>query len=410
MKILHLTTDDFGGAGRAALRLHQALLKQGIDSQVLVQNKKSDFSQVQCLTHTKKQKILAIIRSYFDQIPLKFYVKSTNEVFSSAFFPKNRDLIKVIEKINPDLIHIHWINAGFINPSDLLNFNKPIFWSLHDTNPFTGGCHYPPSTCTNFLEKCGKCPFLQSNFRFDLSFLNYKKKEKQYKKIKNMTINGLSRWITSEAYRSSLFKDKKIINLPNTIDTQFYRPIDQRQSRKLLNIPNDGKIIIGFGAISATQDIRKGYTQLLKILTRLPNKNKYRLVVFGSNKNDCMVDIETIFLGHLYDDLTLMVAYNTLDLFIVPSLVENLSNTIMESLSCGVPVVAFDTGGNIDLIDHKKNGFLAQNLDDMLSGISWCIANRKEISQRARKKIDVFFNYQTVANQYIDAYNKILKK
>lgn len=407
MKVLHLTTQDNGGAGRAAVRLHEALLNSNIDTQMIVQNKTTDLPTIHTLTQTKADKFFSPFRMAIDQLPTLLYKNKTKDIFSSTFFPSNTKLLKTIKEINPDIIHLHWINSGFINTFDLQKINKPIIWSLHDANPYTGGCHYAEEHCKNFQIFCHSCPLLNSRLKYDLSFFNFIRKQRAYKKI-NLTVNGLSRWIADEAKSSSLLGKKEIINLPNTINTNIFRPIDKNNARDLIGINKKNKKIIGFGAVSATQIHRKGYSQLKEALEILPNKEDYTLVVFGSSQGENIAGIETYFLGHIYDNLTLTFIYNALDIFIVPSLAENLSNAIMESLSCGTPVVAFDIGGNSDMITHKQNGYLAKDIIDLKNGILWCTQNQTHLGQNARLSIIERFDYNIVAKKYINVYKDIL--
>lgn len=405
IKILHLSTQDNGGAGRAAARLHQALLEEGIDSQMIVQSKTTDLPTIHQIVKSKSQKLFTPFRQAFDQLPTLFYKNKKKDIFSSTFFPSNGHLLKKIKEINPDILHLHWINFGFISLSDLKKLNKPILWSLHDANTYTGGCHVYDKGCKKYKTFCHSCPLLGSNFKYDISYFNFRRKQKTYKDL-GLTINGLSRWIASEAKSSTLLRDKPIINLPNTIDTRIFRPIEKSIARDLLGLNTD-KILLGFGAISGTQIERKGYSQLKKALEALPNKHLYKLVVFGSSHGEEIAGIETIFLGHLYDNTTLALLYSSLDIFITPSLAENLSNAIMESLSCGTPVVAFDIGGNSDLLTHKENGYLAKNTQDLSMGIQWCQNNLKHLSKSARKSITENFDYTLVAKRYIEIYKTI---
>lgn len=405
MKVLHLTSQDNSGAGRAAVRLHQALQMNGIHSQMIVQHKITDIPDIISIGQTKIQKFLTPFYQAFDQAPVLFYKKREEDIFSSTFFPSNKTLIQKIKEINPDIIHLHWINFGFVNIFDLTKLNKPIFWSLHDANTYTGGCHVVYQRCEKYKTFCHSCPFLQSNFKYDLSYLNFQRKRKAYDKVE-LTINGLSQWIASEARSSSLLHNKTILNLPNVIDTNVFSPIKKNTARKILKLTTK-KILIGFGGISGTQIERKGYAQLKKALEILPDKHFYKLVVFGSRYGEQIAGIDTIFLGHLFDDISLALLYSSLDIFITPSLAENLSNSIMESLSCGTPVLAFDIGGNSDLITHKRNGYLAQNIEDLKNGILWLLQNYRDISNFARTSVVHKFNPSVIATKYIQAYRKL---
>ncbi|MDO7253872.1 glycosyltransferase [Helicobacter cappadocius] len=407
MKILHLVSQDSGGAGRAALRVHQALLDKNIESIMLVQQKTTDKPKVTRLAKTNFQKIIEKIRPL---LPSLFLLPYTHNDIFSPNAPSNRHLLKTIASLRPDLIHLHWINNGFLNIADLAKLNIPMLWSLHDANPYTGGCHVIPNHCEKFKTHCQKCPLLHSNFTYDLSYFTFNKKAKIYPKL-NITINALSKWITSCAKESMLLKDKSIINLPNCIDTKLYQPIKKILARELLNIELSKKII-AFGAINPMSIQRKGYHELKKALKLLKNKENIKLIIFGSAQGEDIEGIQTLYLGHLNDDISLKILYSACDVFITPSLAENLSNVIMESLACGTPVVGFDIGGNSDMIEHKTNGYLAKDYEDLASGIEWILNLEKNnyeiLCENARKKVCSEFDSDKVSLRYIKAYEKIL--
>ncbi|OAG27027.1 glycosyltransferase family 4 protein [Thermodesulfatator autotrophicus] len=413
MKILHINTLDIsGGAARAAYRLHKALLAEGIDSSMLVQIKISDDYTVIDIADNKMQKAFNRLRPIIDQIPVKFYKNRTKTLFSPAWFGFN-NILKKIEDINPDIVHLHWICGGMIKIEDLCKIKKPIVWSLHDNWAFTGGCHIKWD-CEKYKDKCGSCPRLGSNKENDLSRWVWNRKQKTFSKMDNLIINGLSRWIMNVSQQSSLLKDKRHINLPNPIDTNTFKPFDKEESRELWNLPKNKKLIL-FGAMSATSDINKGFKELSEALKML-NLKDIEFVVFGSSKPQNAPDFkfETHYVGHLYDDISLVTLYNAVDVMVVPSLQENLSNTIMESLSCGTPVVAFDVGGNSDMIEHKVNGYLAKpfDIEGLASGIEWILNNAdyKSLRQNAREKVVKNFDSKIVAQKYINLYKEILNK
>lgn len=407
MKVLHLCFQDNGGAGRAAFRLHQALLQNNIHSILLVQEKTSGHHTVEQLPKNKMEKFLAFVRMAFSFIPNLFYPNREKDIFSSNFFLSNSKLLKRIHEIDPDIVHLHWINNGFLNIKDLKKIKKPIVWSLHDANPYTGGCHVIPSSCTLNKSCCQKCPMLHSHFKYDISYFTFKAKQKTYEKI-NLTVNGLSTWIAQCARESMLFHDKPIINLPNPIDVTIYRPIQKDIAKSLLNISIHKKII-AFGAINGTKIKRKGYHELLHALKQLPKDNNYELVIFGSSQADKIAGIKTTFIGHIHDDITLALLYSAADVFISTSLAENLSNVIMESLACGTPVVAFNIGGNGDMILHKQNGYLANNPEEIAQGITWILnhPNYKQLSINARRFVEENFEANLVTQKYIKLYKEL---
>ncbi|TBV28495.1 glycosyl transferase family 1 [Meridianimaribacter sp. CL38] len=406
MKILIVNFSDIeGGAARASYRLHNSLLKEGVSSTMLVKTKKSDDYTVISPT-SKIGKFTAKAQSIINPYPLLKYKE--HDLFSPSFSPSFR-IVKAINEINADIVHLHWINAGMLKIEDFSKIKAPIVWSLHDMWAFTGGCHYSKE-CERYKENCGKCIILKSNKENDLSRKIFNRKKKTFAKT-NLTIIGLSKWLESCAKSSTLFRDKRVVNLPNPIDTNLFKQVEQKHARKLFNLPNDKKLIL-FGAMSATSDKRKGFDQLKKALKSI-NKECVELLIYGSSKpqNPENLGFKSHYLGRLYDDASLTAIYNAADVMIVPSLEENLSNVIMESLSCGTPVVGFDIGGNSDLIDHKENGYLAKPLDtnDLAKGIEWVLNNENYLGLKNKSRAKVLKNFDTtiVAKKYIQLYKSI---
>lgn len=412
MKILMVNAFDIdGGAARAAYRLHRALLDQDIDSQMLVQKKSSDDYTV-IASDTKIQKVMMAmkIRSKLDSLPLKIYQNRTKTHFSTAWFPLS-DIVDKINEINPDIVHFHWINNGMIRIEDLLKINAPIVWSLHDNWAFTGGCHIMWE-CEKYKDKCGACPRLGSKKENDLSRKIFNRKQKTFSKVKNMTIVGLSRWLNNCSLNSTLLKGRRHVNLPNPIDTNIFKPFDKQTSRELWNLSNNKKLIL-FGAMNATSDINKGFQLLKDAISQIEHQN-IELVVFGNNepKESQKFGFKTHYVGNLHDDISLVTLYSAVDVMIVPSIQENLSNTIMESLACGTPVVGFDIGGNSDLIEHQNNGYLVKPFDtfDLANGIEWILnaSNYEVLCLNAKDKILQEFDNAIVVNKYVKLYEEIL--
>lgn len=410
MKILIVNTSDLeGGAAIAAFRLNKSLLDQKVDCQMLVQSKKSDDFKVRT-RGIKAKKNLNMLRSIIDSIPVRFYKERSKTLFSPSWLGFN-NIIDVINKINPDLVHLHWINNGMIKIEDLCSIKVPLVWSLHDMWAFTGGCHYDED-CEGYKKSCGNCKVLVSSKSNDLSKKVYNRKLKTFSQIHNMTIIGLSNWINECSKNSTLLKDKRHVNLPNLIDTQVFKSLDKDKSRELWNFPKNKKLIL-FGAIAATTDARKGFAELSETLFKLTNKN-IELVVFGSikPKKSPNFAFKVHYLGNLGDDVSLATLFTSVDVTIVPSIQENLSNTILESLACATPVVGFNIGGNSDMIEHKKTGYLAEpfNTTDLAYGTEWVLNNKKynQLCRNAREKVLKEFDSVIVAKKYIKLYKEII--
>lgn len=410
MKILIVNTSDIqGGAARAAYRLHKALLNSGIDSQMLVQNKSSDDYTV-IGPKTKLQKAIFKLRPTLDSLQVKLYKERPKTLFSPSWFGFS-GVVNKINEINPDIVHLHWICAGMMRIEDIAKIKAPVVWSLHDNWAFTGGCHLMWE-CQKYKQSCGACPVIKSCKEKDLSKKIFVRKQKIFTAKKEMTIVGLSKWLNECSKNSTLLKDKNHINLPNPINTNTFKPFDKQKARELWSLPQDKKIIL-FGAINATRDFNKGFKELINAMEQLTSQD-IELVVFGSNKPQNAVDfgLKTHYLGSLQDDISLVTLYSAVDIMVVPSLQENLSNAIMESLACATPVAAFGIGGNSDMIEHEKTGYLAKPFEskDLANGIEWVLnaKNYDQLCKNAREKVTREFDSKIVASKYIKLYNDIL--
>jgi glycosyltransferase involved in cell wall biosynthesis len=411
MKILIVNASDIeGGAARAAYRLHKALLSRGVDSQMLVQSKISDDYTV-IGPETKIKKAIARIRPILDQLPVTRYKNRTKTLFFSPAWLPFSGIVNRINEINPDIVHLHWIAGGMLRIEDIAKIKAPIAWSLHDMWAFTGGCHYDEE-CGAYKKKCGQCKVLRSRKDQDLSQTIFKRKQKAFACKKDITIVGLSKWLVGCSKSSELLKYNHHINLPNPIDTNLFKPFDKERSRELWNLPKDKRLVL-FGAMNATGDPRKGFKELSESLHKI-SKRDIELVVFGSSEPKEPQDFgfKTHYIGNLHDDISLVTLYSAVDATIVSSLQENLSNVIMESLACGTPVVAFDVGGNSDMIGHKQNGYLARPFDttDLANGIEWVLTapNYDELCRNAREKVVREFDSKVVAGKYVELYEEVM--
>jgi glycosyltransferase involved in cell wall biosynthesis len=240
----------------------------------------------------------------------------------------------------------------------------------------------------------------------------FRRKQKSFSKIKNLTINGLSRWLADCAKKSPLLQNHTVVNLPNPIDTEAYTPIPKEQAKNLLGLSLQKKHIL-FGAMNAASDERKGFAELIHSLDHIQSRD-VELAVFGCSepKDGQALPLPIRYLGHLQDDISLRVLYSAADVMVAPSKQENLSNTIMESMACGTPVVGFDIGGNGDMVEHQMNGYLARPFDpiDLARGIDFCLSHPEpnKIGTNARDKIVHNFESQLVARQYVSLYDSIL--
>jgi glycosyltransferase involved in cell wall biosynthesis len=411
VKILIVNTSDIrGGAARAAYRLLVSLQEQGIDCSMLTNEKYSDDFTVTVVTNSISRKLFAKMASFRDIYLVKKYPDKSQTLFSPNRYSSG-DVVKAINDKNADLVHLHWINHGMLTIEDIAKIKAPIIWSLHDNWAFTGGCHIKWE-CDKYKNSCGSCPVLGSSKSDDLSKKNWKRKKSIYAKLDKLTIVGLSKWITDCSIKSSLLSDKTHINLPNPINTTIFKAFYKMKARELWGFASNKKLVL-FGAIGATSDVNKGFKELSEAITEI-QRNDIEFVIFGANKPHIPLNLgcKTHYVGKLADDVSLVTLYSAVDVIVVPSLQENLSNVIMESLACSTPVVAFDTGGNSDLIDHKNNGYLAKSFEsiDLANGIEWVLDTNKyeALCTNAREKVMQEFDSKVVAGKYIKLYQEIL--
>ena len=412
------TSDSSGGAARAAYRIHRAVQDLGVDSRMFVKQKGTDDPTV--LTVDDFIPHHALYRGY-DWVRNK--VKNKWEHYVWGKYPerekyfmsdlRSTDIGGALRKIDYDVLHLHWINLRFL-PLEQLPKDKPIVWTLHDSWPFCGICHLP-FDCEGCRSQCGNCPALHSQDPKDLSHRVWSAKKKIYDRL-DLHIVAPSRWMADNARSSSLLGGRDIRVIPNGIDTALYSPGDRMEACRKLHLDHGKKHIL-FGAMNVKDDPNKGFDYLKEAIGRLASKLDFpaELIVFGSNipVSDDIAGVPVINLGLLKDNEMIIAAYRASDVMVVPSLSENLSCTIMESLACGTPVAAFNIGGNGDMVEHLVNGYLAEEKDceDLSTGILWCMENNSagQLSQSARQTILDRFTPERVADSYIRLYSKALQ-
>jgi glycosyltransferase involved in cell wall biosynthesis len=320
-----------------------------------------------------------------------------------------------IAQINPDVINLHWVSDGFVPIHAIQQFKKPIVWSLHDQWPLTGGCHYDQE-CGRYQRRCGDCPLLGSKSRYDISYLTLLAKRLFWRNA-DITIVALSNWLAECARKSSLFYDRRIEIIPNGVDLSRFKPISKDIARNILDLPPQKKLIL-FGAMNSAKDRRKGFHLLQPALQQLAVQGTERnaeAVIFGARQPDHVPDVgmHIHYTGQLHDEVSLALLYAAADVFVAPSLQDNLPNTVMEALACGTPCVGFNIGGIPDMIEHQQNGYLAQpfETDDLARGIAWVLEDEerhRRLSQRAREKVVQEFSIERQARAYLKLYEEVV--
>ena len=413
MKVLHISTDaQLGGAGIAAYRLHKGLRLLGVDSAMLVSKQRQDDEYIDPPS-SNYDKIVARLAPLLERIPKRFSNLSLDLV-SPAWVPDR--LPGRINKHTPDILNLHWVNHGFMRIETLPRLRQPVVWTLHDMWPFSGGEHYVGDS-NRYIEGYNTNNRPASETGLDINRWIWKRKKKSWAGLKNIVIAAPSKWLADCAGKSDLFREFRVAVLPNGVDHERFHPMDHSVARSILGLP-EGKKLILFGAGSATSDKRKGFHLLVEALNKLEsgiNPTDYELVVFGASSGDDSFSMKAHYLGRFQDEISLAIVYAAVDVFVAPSLEDNLPNTVLESLSCGTPVVAFDIGGIPDMVSHKRNGYLASGFDttELANGMLWVMEDNlrwKRLSQVARSAVVQSFTLKRSASRYADLYEEILNE
>ncbi|MCH7827365.1 MAG: glycosyltransferase family 4 protein [Bacteroidetes bacterium] len=413
------SADTNSGAARAAYAILKALRKNGTPAKMLVQTKSGNDDFVHPVDKNTFSSIHTLSRKAFDFTIINLLTKHERGRFSFPIFGINiydNDIIK-----NADLLHLNWINEGFFSLNTfrkLAELNKPIVWTLHDMWAFTGGCHYS-GKCDNYKMRCINCPSLKFPSDTDASSTIFARKLEIYKRL-NLNIVTCSKWLAEEARQSVLLSNFDIRVIPNPIDTDIYKPIDKTEAKKYFNLPKD-RLQILFATMTV-KETRKGFDYFNKSIRKLYElnsnlKNKIELTVLGAAEKEMFDDFpfKVNSLGRLSSDKEIVSCYNAADVFVAPSLQDNLPNTVMEAMACGVPSVAFNIGGMPDMIEHNINGYLANkfSVEDLAVGINLLLENhklRKEFGEASRVKVLENFNEEKISNIYLQLYESLLRK
>jgi glycosyltransferase involved in cell wall biosynthesis/polysaccharide pyruvyl transferase WcaK-like protein len=417
LKIIHLTSVDKGGAGIAAYRLHKGLLKNEYDSTFLVLSKSRDddsIKKIEDLIYQNEKENFWINQWNNCQAGAEQYANKPDgyEVFTDINSRINLNNIEDIK--NADIINLHW-TAGLLD-SDYMQttyFDKPVVWTLHDMNVFTGGCHYSDG-CEKYKHGCGACPQLSSVDENDLSHQIWLKKSDAYKNL-NLTIVTPSKWLADCAAQSPLFFNFPIIVIPNGFPLDIYKTATDCSENESPKIIEKQKLIL-FGADYETD--RKGFKYLVSALELLSKKivdYKISLGVFGYYPADFKIpdNCTLINYGKINDENELAKIYGNADVFVLPSIEDNLPNVVIEALACGTPVVGFNIGGVKEQVEHKINGYLAnvKDVTDLAEGIHWVLfeSNYSSLQNNSRLKVVNEYSMEDQTSRYFNLYQNLVK-
>ncbi len=421
MKVLLITkTNSGGGAAVAANRLNRALRRNGVDAKLLVQDLKRAEEGVFAVDYGLWYRFKSFARFALEKLLFLRFEKDRLARFAFSTADTGIDISQHPLVQEADILHLHWINQGFLSLDDidkLMQLGKPIVWTQHDMWAFTGGCHYV-GTCHEFLESCAYCPFLKKPAKNDLSSQLFAIKRRIYAST-SISVVACSKWLRTMAQESKLFRSETFYNIPNSIDTAYYHKIDKTEARRRLGLPNDKKYIL-FGAANV-DDSRKGIRYFVEAMAILDEnypslKESIELVFFGkmSAKTKTLFPFKIHGYSFVKDPDTLINLYNAADIYVLPSLQDNLPNTVMEAMACGTPVVGFSIGGVPEMITDRLTGFLAEVKNSMSLATqiydALFISNLNEIGRNAREKAIAQYSEKAVAASYQKVYQSALKK
>lgn len=401
MKVLLLNTYTSGGAAVACRRLERALVQAGVEVNML------DAEQVgnRWPFYAERLSFLPFERD-----------KSVRFAFSPANFGKSILHHPLVQEA--DVLHLHWVNQGFLSIKgihELAKLGKPIVWTLHDMWTFTGGCHYSRG-CDHYQNTCGNCPFLKRPSSTDLSHRIWSRKRRLFPT--GIQYVACSEWLAGVARSSGLLKNSDVLSIPNPIDDSIFQRVNKEEKRnfwlsKNLN-PDTFKIL--FVAMKVSEE-RKGFRYLQESLHLLKLQYPHLqadIVVMGKAEPEALATLPypVHAMGMIRDAAELVRIYGASDVFVIPSLEDNLPNTVMESLACGTPVAGFQTGGIPEMVGHLEQGFLAPQQDSrqLAEGIYWILQHPDPEVLRKKARDKVLFSYaqSVVATQYIDVYQRLL--
>lgn len=414
MRVLIINTSErMGGAAIAANRLMEALKNNGIKAKMLVRDKQTDQISVVGM----KKSWWKIWQFIWERIVIwKANHFKKHNLFAVDIANTGTNITSLPEFIQADIIHLHWVNQGMLSLKDIrriIESGKPIVWTMHDMWPFTGICHYA-GNCENYTTHCHDCPLLYKGSKKDLSYQVFEKKKKLFEGA-NITFVACSRWLEAMAKKSALIQGQQITNIPNAINTNLFKPRDKQQAREKCHLPQDKKLLL-FGSVKIT-DKRKGIDYLVEacnqIASQYPEFSKQLgVVVFGSQAEQyaSLFPFPIYSMNYVSNEKELVDIYNAVDLYVTPSLQDNLPNTIVEAMACGIPCVGFNVGGIPQMIDHLHNGYVAeyQSSQDLANGIHWALTEGEyeNLSEEACRKAVSCYSEGNISKKYIDVYNK----
>jgi glycosyltransferase involved in cell wall biosynthesis len=421
MKIVHLSSDDTnGGAARAAWRVHDSLRLVGADSSMFVAIRESHDVRIKQYvpSNTLGARVTRALRRNRLRWELARAYRSRPAGFESFRDDRTESGSEVSAQApDADLYHLHQITEFVDYRASLgrLAARAPMVWTLHEMTPFTGGCHYAYG-CTGFTRQCGACPQLGSSNERDLSHAVWTRKQRVYERIEpnRLHVVGASEWIASEARRSHLFNRFPISVIPYGLDTDVFRPMPEaRQLLEGFGLRPSVRVVLFL--VDWTDNRRKGFELLDSALDAMRNAPDTALVSLGRGDSPKLKsNLPHIHLGGVTGDRMIAAVYSMADVFVIPSLQDNLPNTVLEAMACGAPVVGFRVGGIPDMVRDGVNGLLVPPND--IAGLASAIeallgdmSRRVAMGNASRTIAEREYTRRLQAERYLSLYRSLTR-
>ena len=420
MKILLIAKHpSTGGAAIASSRLLKALASRGLDVKMLVQEGAAEDQGIYSTTRGWLKKQINLFRFIVERLVFLRHERSRDIRFLFSLANTGESIVRNPLVAEADIIHLHWINAGFLSLKslkELLNLGKPVVWTFHDMWPFTGGCHYSLE-CGEYTRECGQCPYLKKPGERDLSHRIWKKKEKLFRDAR-VTVVTPSTWLGDCVRESSLLSHWQCIAIHNPVDHEQFKPAERETACRNLGLDPSKKYIL-FGAANV-KNMLKGFTYFREAIEILAQKyehvNGTEILLFGKSARDMMqaFPLPVREFAFVRSERTMIDLYSASHLFVIPSLQDNLPNTILESMFCGTPVIGFRTGGIPEMIRHRENGYLAdlRSSGDLAEGIAWGLAaeSYERLSARTRETAMERFSMESSLQGHLEVYRNMINQ
>jgi glycosyltransferase involved in cell wall biosynthesis len=418
LKILLVNTHTVGGAARACIRLHEGLLLCKAESKLLVkfQTKQTIpetynyilIDQSKSLLHRYKKILYKIyLKRKISNYEKKYVSNRPKELEEFSFPYSDCDIKKNPLYQDADIINLHWVSEFLNYLTFFKNNKKPVVWTLHDMNPFSGGEHFNERYCS--MDSNGKPVTRIINEKEEKIFNKIITiKKEALKEFKRLCIVCPSKWLQNEAMNSEVFGKYQIKYIPNGIDPEIYHPRDRYYSRELLGLPQNKNVLLFVS--QSLDNFRKGYRFLLKALEKNSDKDIV-LCAISSKKYTGQNPERVAQYGHIKEERLLSAVYSAADAFVIPSLEDNLPNTMIESLMCGTPVIGFPTGGIVDAVKDGINGFICPEISvEALSNAIEKLFMNKNIfdPMKISKEASLIYDLKIQAKAYIELYKSML--